>query len=221
MTRIVDLTVPIEPHFRWPMERSLKADFAKGDAFQVTWLGLVVHGFTHIDSPRHILPEGKTSSDVPLEATVGEAAIVDLSDVAPNQIVDRELLETRGGHIRSDDIVLLKTRWDERRSLHDPAFWRDSPYLDRGACEWLLKRKIRALGVDFPQDYPIRGLLDGTRAPLADFVSHDVLLRNGVILIEYLCNLGALQGERTSLCALPIKLPQSDGCPARVIAIES
>ena len=29
MTRIVDLTVPIEPHFRWPMERSLKADFKK------------------------------------------------------------------------------------------------------------------------------------------------------------------------------------------------
>ena len=81
MPRIVDLSVPIEPHFRWPMERSLKSDFAKGDSFQVTWLGLVVHGFTHIDAVRHILPDGATSSDTALEQTCGPAAVLDLSEV--------------------------------------------------------------------------------------------------------------------------------------------
>ena len=90
MPRIVDLTVPIEPHFRWPMERSLKSSFADGRQFQVTWLGLVVHGFTHIDSPRHMVPDGRTSSEVPLEATIGEAAIVDLSEVEPKQEIGAE-----------------------------------------------------------------------------------------------------------------------------------
>jgi arylformamidase len=217
---IIDLTVPIEPHFRWPMERSLKADFAEGDDFQITWLGLVVHGFTHIDSPRHFVPDGKTSSDVPLEATVGDAAIVDLSDVEPLQAIDAARLASRAGHVRAGDMVLLRTRWDERRNLHTREFWTDSPYLTRDACEWLLDRGIKALVPDFPQDYPIRGLLDGTRAAKSDFVSHDVLLRNGVILIEYTCNHGRLPRDRTTIYALPLRLPDSDGCPARVIAVE-
>ena len=41
------------------------------------------------------------------------------------------------------------------------------------------------------------------------------------IQIEYLCNLGALQGPRTTLFALPLKVPGADGAPARVIAYDS
>ena len=48
MPRIIDLTLPVEEHFRWAVERRLTADLAKGDGFQVTWLGLPVHAFTHI-----------------------------------------------------------------------------------------------------------------------------------------------------------------------------
>ncbi len=126
----------------------------------------------------------------------------------------------RGEHVRQNDIVLLRTRWDEKHSLHSREFWTDSPFLSRGACEWLLERRIKALAPDFPQDYPIRLLLDGVIPPLAEFVSHDVLLRNGVILIEYVCNFGALRHDRTIVYALPLKLPDADGCPARVIAVE-
>ena len=56
-------------------------------------------------------------------------------------------------------------------------------------------------------------------APTSEYVSHDVLLRNGVILIEYLCNMGALEQDRVMLVALPLKLPESDGAPSRVIAL--
>jgi len=139
MSRIVDLSVSIEPHFRWPMERSLKGDFAKGDAFQVTLLSLVVHGYTHIDAVRHILPDGSTSSATPLETTCGDAAIVDISHVEPNTEITREQVAAAGAHVREGDIVLLKTRWDEKRSLHTRVFWTDAPYLSRGACEWLLE----------------------------------------------------------------------------------
>ena len=60
MEKIIDLTMPIESHFRWPVERKLLGDFEKEDAFQVTWIGMGVHGFTHIDSPRHMVPLGET-----------------------------------------------------------------------------------------------------------------------------------------------------------------
>jgi kynurenine formamidase len=46
------------------------------------------------------------------------------------------------------------------------------------------------------------------------------LLRNGIIMFEYLRNMVAIEGERTFFVGLPLKLPDSDGAPARAIAID-
>ena len=93
--------------------------------------------------------------------------------------------------------------------------------MTREGSQLLLEMGIKAIGFDFPQDYPIRLLLKGQeKRPFEEHVTHDILLRNGVTMIEYLCNTAALTGERTFLCALPLKVPTADGAPARVIAIE-
>lgn len=217
---IIDLTYPIESHFRWQVERDLTACFEAGDDFQITRVGFPVHGFTHIDAPRHMVPGGPTTSDFDLESLLGEAAILDLSGIAENASITAEMLAAAGEHVRESDIVLLKTAWDERFSLSAPDFWTQAPYLTREACEWLRARRPAVVGFDFPQDYPIRGLLGGEKPSMEEFVSHDVLLRRGIPMIEYLCNLGSVQKARVELCALPLKILDADGAPARVVAIE-
>ena len=220
MPRIIDLTMGIEDHFRWPVGRELTGDFARGDLFQITRLSFAVHGFTHMDSPRHILPDGPTTDDIPLEATVGEAAVVDLADAAPNEAIEAGRLADAARHVRRGDIVILKTAWERRRSPRTPEFWTEAPYLTRGAAEWLLERGVRTVAYDFPQDYTIRLLLRGEVRPMAEHVTHDVLLRNGVVMVEYLANTAELTRPRTWFCALPLKVPASDGAPARAIALE-
>ena len=220
MRRIIDLSLPIVEHFRWPVERKLIGDMAKGDNFQITWLGMPVHAFTHIDSPRHMILNGPTTSEIGLEKVIGEAAVVDLTSVAPETAITPEHLEAAGGDIAPGDIALLKTNWDTHESYTTPEYWTRSPYMTRAACKWLLEKKIKAIGYDFPQDYPIREMLTGKKPPLTDFVTHDVLLRSGIIMIEYLCNLDSVKGSRVELFALPLKIPESDGAPARVIALE-
>ena len=220
MPRLIDLTLPVADHFRWKVERRLTAHHAQGDQFQITWIGASVHGFTHIDAPRHMLADGSTTSDFRLEQLVGPAAVVDLTDVLPNRPIAPELIAERGAHIEPGDIVLLKTCWENRYAHSTPEFWTQAPWLTREACEWLHACKIKALGVDFPQDEPIRHLLNSVVKPIHEYVSHDVLLRRGVLLIEYLCNLGALLRPRTHIFALPLKVLDADGAPARVIAVE-
>ena len=220
MPEIIDLSMPIEDHFRWRVLREQTGDLAKGDTFQITRLAWSMHSFTHIDAPRHIAPDGDTTDEVPLERLIGEAVVIDLTGIGPDSEITAETLAATGAEIHAGDIALIKTRWDEARSPGTPEYWSEAPYLSAEACRWLRGREIKALGVDFPQDYPIRGLLGGQQAPIAEFVSHDILLRNGVILIEYLTNLGALQAPRTTLIALPLKIPNADGAPARVIAYE-
>lgn len=216
--RIVDLTYPIADHFRWPVERTLLRAHERGDLFQITRFALGTHGFTHMDAPRHYFPDGATTSEVPLEATVGPAAVLDLTAVGADEPIDAARLERCGAHLRPGDIALLRTAWDTRRPLADERFWREAPWLTRDAAQWLLARRIRALAVDFPQDRVIRDLLDGIVRPIEEHVTHDVLLRRGVILIEYLCNTSALERARVLLCCLPLKLPSCDGAPARVVA---
>ena len=212
--------MPIADHIRWPVERKLKGDFAQGDQFQVTWVGWAVHGFTHIDAPRHILPDGPTTDEIPLDTIIGDCAVFDLSGIRENTAIGAEALAAACPDVRPGDIALLKAEWDRRYSYQHPEFWTQSPYMTREAAEWLRATGVKAVAFDFPQDYPIRLLLQQEVASIEQFVTHDVLLRNGIILVEYLCNTAAIQRPRTQLYVLPIKIPHADGAPARVIAIE-
>jgi kynurenine formamidase len=49
---IVDLSMPIAPHFRWPVELSIKGDIAAGDQFRVSKVNGPCHGFSHVDARR-------------------------------------------------------------------------------------------------------------------------------------------------------------------------
>ena len=220
--RLIDLSMPVRTgHFRWPVERRLAKSHAEGAGSEATWAGWNVHAFTHMDSPRHVDPEGATTDDITLGMTVGAAAVLDLSDLPENTAIEEGRIAAAGAHLRRGDIAILKTCWDERASIDTPEYWLRAPWMTAGAAEWLHRAGIKAVGFDFPQDYPIRFFLTGEkRPPLPEHVTHHRLLARGVVMFEYLCNTGALRAPRCEVVALPIRLPLSDGAPARVIAIE-
>lgn len=219
--RLIDLSTPVRTgHFRWEVERRLVKTHATG-AGQATWAGWNVHAFTHMDSPRHVDPEGFTTDATTLDMTVGPGAVVDVSAVAPNTPIERAVLAEAGAHLRRGDIALIRARWDERESLDTPGFWLNAPWMTADGAIWLRERGIKAVGSDFPQDHCIRFFLTGeTRPPLPEHVTHCHLLKHGIIMFEYLCNMGALKQMRNEVVALLIRLPDADGAPARVIAIE-
>ena len=216
---IFDLSMPIEEgHFRWPITHSKKGDFAQGDLFEVSSIHTGCHGFTHIDAPCHMVPGGKTLDDLDLRTVVGPAAVINLKGIAPNtEITDRHLAEA-APHLKTGEIVLFRSCWDQQRDWHHPAYWRDSPYLGASACHWLKARKPTAIAFDFPQDYTIRLLLDGDLRPIEEHLSHHLLLRDGITLIEYLAGTATITERRVFFCALPLRIPSADGAPARVVA---
>lgn len=219
--RIVDLSMPITAdHPRWQTEVSFKGDVAAGDLSRVTTLRVSCHAYTHVDARRHMFADGATIEATPLEDLVGSCAVLDLMDVKPMQAIGAERLALAGGHVREGDMVLLKSAWDRQRSPETREFWLDSPWITRDGAEWLLARRIKTIAFDFPQDYPIRTLLTGGNPKLDEMVTHDVLLRNGVHMVEYVCNTAAIRAGRVLLSAAPLCIPGADGAPARVFCIE-
>lgn len=218
---IHDLSMPVtDDHFRWPTPRTETGDWSGAAPFHITRLSLSCHSFTHIDARLHMLPDGATIDQTPLEQVAGPAFVVDLSDVRPEEEIGATRIEAAlEGHL-GERILLLKTAWDTQRNWREAAYWRDAPYLNRAAAEALAKRDLTAIAFDFPQDYTIRLSLDGITPPMPEHVTHDVLLRKGVTLIEYLVGTDAIKVPRVFLCALPIKVTGADGAPARVVAFD-
>jgi kynurenine formamidase len=217
---IIDLSMPIEPHFRWPVDLAIKGDIAAGDPFRVSRISMTCHGFSHVDAQAHVIAHSPTIEATALSRVVGPCRVLALRDVAPNQAIDAERLAAADPGGPEGEILLLSSGWDTKRDYRTREFWLDAPYLTREAALWLKDRKPTALAFDFPQDYPIRLLLDDKHVPFDQHVTHDICLRAGITLIEYVVNTSALKNPRTFLCAAPLKLPNADGSPARIFAIE-
>lgn len=218
--RIVDLTMAIVPHFRWPVDLQIKGDIAAGAQFRVSRVSMTCHGFSHVDAQAHFVAHGATIEATPLDRVVGSCRVLKLRDVQPNEAIDATRLAAADPGGPEGEILLLSAEWDTQRDNQTREFWTEAPYLTRDAAEWLKAQRPTAIGFDFPQDFPIRLLLDGKEVPKDQHVTHDVCLAAGITLIEYVVNTAALPGPRTFLCAAPLKLPNADGAPARIYAIE-
>jgi len=219
--KLIDLSTPIRTnHFRWEVDRRFAKTHDTGGG-QATWAGWNVHAFTHMDSPRHVDPDGFTTDAISLDMTTGPGAVVDVSAVPANTPITGEAIARAGAHLQPGDFALIRARWDERASIDTPDFWLKAPWMTAEASIWLREKGIKAVGFDFPQDHCIRYFLTGEkRPPLPEHVTHYHLLARGIIMFEYLCNMGALTQPRNTVIGLPLKLPDSDGAPARVVVME-
>lgn len=219
--RLIDLTYPIKPHFRWKVVKETKGDHAKGDLFQTTQLTINCHAFTHVDAPLHFLTGGRHIAEMSLEQWVGEAAVVDLTHVAANAPVSAADLERQAQHVRTGDIVLLRTDWPRRVSVELEQFWRDAPYTDQSACEWLISRRVKAVGYDYPPDFCVRTMTFEPKKRLTreDNTTHQAFFPAGITVIEYLTNLDRIGAERCRFLALPLPVEGADGSPVRAVAI--
>lgn len=218
--KVIDLSMPITPHFRWPIELAIKGDIAAGDQFRVSRLSTTCHGFSHVDAPAHFVGGAPTIETTPLDRVVGPCRVLNLRDAPANAAITPEQLQAADPGGADGEILLLAAGWNDRRDYQDKTFWTEAPWLSLDAAKWLQTRKPTAVAFDFPQDYPIRLLLEGKEVPKSEHVTHDILLKTGVTLIEYVVNTGKLSQPRVLLSAAPLLIPNADGAPARIYAIE-
>jgi len=219
--RVVDLSFPIRPHFRWKVATELRTSHSKGDLSQSTTLTINCHAFTHVDAPLHFLPGGRHIAEMAVDQWIGEAAVVDLTHVRENSEVTAAELEKQAQHVQAGDIVLLRTDWPRRASVDTQRFWRDAPYTGQSACEWLIQRKVKAVGYDYPPDYCVRMMIFEPEKPLRreDNTTHHAFFPAGVVVIEYLTNLDQIGVPRCRFVALPLPVEGADGSPVRAVAI--
>ena len=219
MSKVIDLTLTVREHWRWLMRLYQKPIWAEG--IRSSFMELNLHGFTHADAPIHYL-EGEDSIDkVPLDKFMGEAAVVNLSHLGANGAVTAAELEKHGKHVKAGDIVLLRTDWPLKCDYTSRDFWGKAPYTEQDACDWLLNRKVKTVGYDYPPDYVNKYQVTDPKHVFKreEYITHIAFFPK-IYVVEYLCNLHLITKERVQFLALPIPIANSDGAPVRAIAIE-
>ena len=175
------------------------------------------HIGTHVECPYHNLPDGKTIDQMSPEIFVGEAEVLDLTFRRKDREISAEHLEVVGARVKSGDIVLLMTRYDEQFSpneMQSEKYQAMSPYLTFDATTWLIQRGVKLVGIDFwsIEQYPI--------GPEGE-PKHILLFDKDIPLIHSLTNLGILSQTRILFVALPLPIIGVDSMPVRAIAIET
>jgi arylformamidase len=202
----IDISVPIYTGMvHWPdnppvcIERM--QDLSRGDAANVSMMELGAHTGTHMDAPRHFLKEGAGLDEMPLDASIGTARVINIEH--PQAILPTEL---ELHHLQAGERVLFRTLNSERCWKTDQ-FVEDFVYISAAAAQYLVERQLRTIGIDY---LSVGGyVFDGVE-------THQILLSAGIWLIEGL-NLSAVKPGIYDLVCLPLRVAGADGAPARAI----
>ena len=179
--RLIDLSQPLydgAPNCpaHPPVKCEIIADHPK-DGWRVELLTLASHTGSHVDAPYHKLAGGANLDQIPLERFTGEAVIADFRGVSADQPLTAEMLAAKLPLPLADRIVLLATGWGAKRAKTDE-WLQHPPFLSPDGAEWLVSRKIRAVGIDH---YSIAGPRDPVNSR-----THTLLLESNVWIVEEL-----------------------------------
>jgi arylformamidase len=209
MSGWVDVSVALHSDMvHWPdnppvrIERML--DIEHGDAANVSKISMGSHTGTHMDAPLHFVRDGRGLDEMPLDAAMGRARMIEVLDPESIKPSDLRRLEIRGG-----ERILFKTR-NSARSWPSRAFLEDFVYVSQEAARYLAAREVLTVGIDYLSVGGFRK--DGVE-------THRALLEAGIWVIEGL-DLSEVEPGEYELICLPIKVERSDGAPARAILRE-
>ena len=99
---ILDLTMPIDektPNFPGDPIIKIKRHNVKEHGIGKTFLEIHTHISTHIDAPSHMIENGKTLSDFPINKFIGEAIVIDVRG--------QKNIEPKLSNVHEGDIVFF------------------------------------------------------------------------------------------------------------------
>jgi len=230
--QLVDLTYGFGADtIYWPTAESFSIEkvsygpTAAGYWYAANNICLAEHGGTHMDAPIHFARGKATIDQVPLQAGIGPAVVVDVrAEAAANAdyrlaVADLQAWEARYGRIPPGAIVVMWSGWgqywgDKKRYLgtdqHGDVANLHFPGFSQEAAEFLVtQRDIAAIAVDTASiDY----------GPSTDFIVHRTINGANKPGFENVAHLDRVPATGATFIALPMKIEGGSGGPARIVA---
>lgn len=213
MKQLYDLSVPLRENMvTWPGEpgpaRNINGTVDAGSNHSETsTLTIGTHTGTHIDAPRHFVPDMADGIEtISLEHLHGPCHVWEILDTPESSITAQHLAQFDLQYPK----IIFKTTNTQRHLLDDAEFHEDYVCLDISAAQYLVQHGVHLVGIDY---------LSIERKGSAGHPVHVELLKNHVVNIEGVYLQGVPAGDY-SVTALPLRWPGLDGSPTRVLLAE-
>lgn len=168
------------------------------------------HTGTHVDAPLHFYDHENGIDQLDLQKVCGDVSVINFTHIREGQCVKLEDVTK----IEVGKRMIFRFDWFKKWKTEE--YYKRFPYFTMESAQYLVEKGMQLLALDTPS--PDNGSAIMSKN---DSLIHKFLLKNKVTIIEYLNNTDQLkQGIQYQLFALPIKLSDCDGAPARVIAVQ-
>jgi arylformamidase len=226
--KIVDLSDELYTDMpSWPTSPELKVGPLKRMVRDLAENSIIdqmpMHTGTHVDSPLHFIPDGKSLDKYDVSDFMGEGVVLDFRNKKPGEGITSKDLEPFVDSIHEGDIVMLCTNWSKRKGFNKEYMYM-WPYPEPSACDFVASKKVKAVGTEGMSIGPWSGTVPA-QGPISKFTSaevHKALLKEGILVIEGLANLEAtLDGHsqnRAFFSFAPLKFKGVEGAPCRAFA---
>lgn len=201
---LIDITRPLTKNiYVYNGDPCFKTDnvcsIENGDICNVSSINMGTHTGTHIDAPKHFFINGKDIFSTPLDCFCGKAKVFNfqnIQNISSNELIDK--------NIEKNDIVLFRTsniRFDGINPINNYCALTDD------AAEYLLRKKIKLVGIDYLSIEP---------ATSNDFYVHKTLLKNNIPILENINLKNVAEGIYTLYC-FPLAILGGDASPVRAV----
>lgn len=168
------------------------------------------HTGTHVDAPLHFFQNGEGIDQLDLGKICGDVMVIDFSYIGQGQkVMLGDVLNISVGN-------RMLFRFDWFRKWKTEEYYKGFPYFSMEAVKYLVENGMQVMALDTPSPDSGDSIVSQEDSPI-----HKYLLKNRVTIIEYLSGTDRLNLDRQyQIFALPIKIKDCDGAPARVVAIQ-
>jgi len=206
--KIVDLTLTYKNGMRG-VDISPAKSIDK-DGWNAATICLYSHAGTHMDAPPHFNAGEKGINEISLENCIGKAWIIDIPDCRGKQLIGINDLAGAREKVQDGDSLIFRTGWS--RFVDHPEYRDELPRISAELARWCVESQIKMLAVEPPSVADVTDMEELTEV-------HKILLKGGVTIVEGLTNLESINTDYVELYAIPLKIHQGDGSPARVFAM--
>ena len=197
---LVDLTLPIDsriPVFPGnPCPEIKQISTIDKNGWNEKQFLFTSHFSTHVDAPRHMIQDGKTLSDYPIDSFIGNVIMFDVRG--------QSRIRVDVSKVKKDDIVFFHT--DHISHIYEKDYFNTNPVIAEETIHALIKKKISILGIDSfsPDNDP--------------FLLHKLLFSQDIRIVENLVHLERISQKRFFCYIFPLPIKDADGAPCRVVA---
>lgn len=207
--RIVDLTLPYSKDISG--FGSKPARTLEKDGWNAQTLEIYSHAGTHMDAPFHFGVSDQTIDDFLPSRFIVKCHLVKIAVNNDGYLIQPGDVQNLSDKMNPGEGIILQTGWSKH--LGQTRYRDGLPRISEDLAKWIVEKQIRFVGVEPPSVADVNNLEEVTRV-------HRILLGGDVIIVEGLTNLEYLTKQEFIVIALPLKIKDGDGAPARVIAIE-